>query len=37
MIRYCYSVMRGGIGFKDDVAANLMDAPVAIATAERVD
>ena len=37
MIRYCYSMMRGDIGFKNDVTANLMDAPVAIATAERVD
>jgi len=37
MIRDCYSVMRGGIGFKDDVTADLMDAPVAIVTAERVD
>gem|GEM_PF-4083197 len=37
MIRYGYAVMRGGIGFKNDVAADLMDAPVAITTAERVD
>ena len=37
MIRYCYSVMRGFFGFKDDVATDLMNASVAIATAERVD
>jgi len=37
MIRHRYSVMCWRIGFKDDVTADLMDAPVAIVVAKRVD
>jgi len=36
MIWDCYPMVGGRIGLKDDVTANLMNAPVAVVTAQSV-